>query len=61
MSLHRESECRSVCVGKVRPVMIRVMVLVVDVNNLKNGSKPVKLQKENPVGCAGEDKQSKGN
>ena len=29
-------------------------LVVVDVNNLKNGWKPVKLQKENPAGCAGE-------
>ena len=36
-------------------------LLVVDVNNLKNGRKPVKLQKENPAGCAGEGKQNKGN
>ena len=35
--------------------------LVVDVNNFKNDRKPVKLQKESPAGCAGEDKQSKGN
>ena len=35
--------------------------LVVDVNNLKNGRKSVKLQKESPAGCAGEGKQSKGN
>ena len=27
---------------------------VVDVNNLKNGRKPVKLQKGSPSGCAGE-------
>ena len=36
-------------------------MVVVDVNNLKNGRKPVKLQRENPAGCAGEGKQSKGN
>ena len=35
--------------------------MVVDVNNFKNGRKPVKLQKESPAGCAGESKQSKGN
>ena len=35
-------------------------VVVVDVNNLNNGGKPVKLQKENPAGCAGEGKQIKG-
>ena len=35
--------------------------MVVDVSNLKNGRKPVKLQKESPAGCAGEGKQSKGN
>jgi len=34
---------------------------VVDVNNLKNGRKPVKLQKESPAGYAGEGKQSKRN
>ena len=28
---------------------------------LKNGRKPVKLQKESPAGCAGEGKQSKKN
>ena len=39
-----------------------ILVVVVDVNNLKNGRKPVKLQKESPAGCAGEGKQSnKGN
>ena len=27
---------------------------VVDVNSLKNGRKPVKLQKESPAGCAGD-------
>ena len=37
------------------------VVVVVDVNNLKNGRKPVKLQKESPAGCTGEGKQSKGN
>ena len=36
-------------------------MVVVDVNNLKNGRKPVKLQKESPAECAGEGKQSKGN
>ena len=36
-------------------------LVVVDVNNLKNGRKPVKLEKENPAGCTGEGKQSKGN
>ena len=35
--------------------------VVVDVNNLKNDRKPVKLQKESTVGCAGEGKRSKGN
>ena len=34
--------------------------VVVDVNNLKNGRMPVKLQRESPAGCAGEDKQSEG-
>ena len=38
-----------------------VVVVVVDVNNLKNGRKPVKLQKESPAGSTGEGKQSKGN
>ena len=38
-----------------------VVYLGVDVNNLKNGRKPVKLQKESPAGCAGEGKQSKEN
>ena len=32
-----------------------------DVTTLKMARKPVKLQKENPAGCAGEDKQNKGN
>ena len=36
-------------------------LLVVDVNNLKNGRKPVKIQKESPAGCAVEGKQSEGN
>ena len=36
-------------------------VVVVDVNNLKNGKEPVKLQKESPARCDGEGKQSKGN
>ena len=26
-------------------------MVVVDLNNLKNGRKPVKLQKESPAGC----------
>ena len=30
-------------------------------HNLKNGRKPVKIQKEDLTGCAGEGKQSKGN
>ena len=30
-----------------------IWVVVVDVNNLKNGRKPVKLQKESPAGCTG--------
>ena len=29
--------------------------------NLKNGRKPVKLQKKSPAGCAGEVEQNKGN
>ena len=29
--------------------------------NLKMARKPVKLQKQNPTGCAEEGKQSKGN
>ena len=36
-------------------------LVVVDVNNLKDGRKPVKIQKESPTGYAGEGKQSKGN
>ena len=36
-------------------------VLLFDVTTLKMARKPVKLQKENPAGCAGEGKQSKGN
>ena len=35
--------------------------VVVDVTTLEMARKPVKLQKENPAGCAGEGKQSKGN
>ena len=31
---------------------ILIMVVVVNVNNLKNGRKPVKLQKESPAGSA---------
>ena len=30
--------------------------VVVNVNNLKNGRKPVKLRKESPAGCAEEGK-----
>ena len=37
------------------------IVILVDANNLKNGRKPVKLQKESPAGCTGEGKHSKGN
>ena len=33
--------------------MVVVDVLVVDLNNLKNSRKLVKLQKESPAGCAG--------
>ena len=36
------------------------MLLLFDVTTLKIARKPVKLQKENPAGCAGEGKQSKG-
>ena len=36
-------------------------IVVVDVINLKNGRKSLKLQKESPAGWAGEGKQSKGN
>ena len=36
--------------------VIEGVVVVVDVNNLKNDRKPVKLQKESPAGCAGEGK-----
>ena len=38
-----------------------IATMVVNVNNLKNGRKPVKLQKESPAGCAGEAKQSERN
>ena len=34
---------------------------MVDVTTLKMARKPVKLQKENSGGCAGEGKQNKGN
>ena len=33
----------------------------VDVTTIIMARKPMKLQKENPAGCAGEGKQSKGN
>ena len=33
---------------------------MVDVNNLKNGRKPVKLQKEIPTGCAGKGREKDG-
>ena len=36
-------------------------MLLFDVTTLKMEKKTVKLQKENPAGCAGEGKQSKGN
>ena len=39
---------------------LRPMVMV-DVTTLKMTRKAVKLQKENPAGCDGEGKQSKGN
>ena len=45
----------------VHKTLSRQKLVVVDVNNLKNGRKPVKLQKESPAECAGEGKQSKGN
>ena len=35
--------------------------MVVDFTTLKMARKPVKLQKENPAGCAGEGKQNIGN
>ena len=38
-----------------------VMVVVVDVNNLKNGKEASEVTKESPEGCAGEGEQSKGN
>ena len=41
--------------------LLYLLLVVVDVNNLKSGWKPVKLQKESPAGCAGEGKQIKGN
>ena len=41
--------------------LLKSREVVVDVNNLKNGRRPVKLQKESPAGCAGEDKQNKAN
>ena len=36
-------------------------MLLIDVATLKMARKPVKLQKENPAGYAGEGKQSNGN
>ena len=56
--------CRCTPVGFLSTyegVQMHQIVVVVDVNNLKNGRKPVKLQRESPAGCAGEGKQSKGN
>ena len=41
--------------------LLHRVAIVVDVTTLKMARKPVKLQKENPAGCAGEGKQSKGN
>ena len=38
-----------------------IRFMVVDATALKMTRKPVKLQKENPAGCTGESKQSKGN
>ena len=41
--------------------LIRVTVLLLsNVTTLKMARKPVKLPKENPAGCAGNGKQSKG-
>ena len=40
---------------------VDLRMVVVDVNNLKDGRKPVKLQKDCPAGCAGEGRQSKEN
>ena len=49
------------CFTRDNTEKLNTKLMVVDVSNLKNDRKPVKLQKENPVGCAGEGKQSKGN
>ena len=42
-------------------LFVYFMEVVVDVTSLKMARKPVKLQKENITGCAGEGKQSEGN
>ena len=41
--------------------MYYIALMVVDDTTLKMTRKTVKLPKENPAGCAGEGKQSKGN
>ena len=51
----RNGELKRVAPGR------RFGVVVVVAITLKMARKPVKLQKENPAGCAGEGKQSKGN
>ena len=38
----------------VKNIQCNYVQVVVDVNNLKNGRKPVKLHKESPARCAGE-------
>ena len=42
-------------------VMISLEILLFVDTTVKLARKPVKKQKENPAGCAGEGKQSKGN
>ena len=40
-------------------VAISGKVVVIDVTTLEMARKPVKVQKENPAGCAGEGKQKR--
>ena len=54
----KESNCDAVLWCDIRELEavggIFILLVVVDVNNLKNGRKPLKLQKESLAGCAGE-------
>ena len=44
-----------------KPEYINKYFAIAGMTTIKMAGKPVKLQKENPAGCAGEGKQSKGN